>query len=114
MTHATLPPAVVASLPEDLPLETLVVAGEALPGGAGGALVGGPADGQRLRPDRDDGLARPWRSAGGRRRSADRPADRNTQVYVLDAGLEPVPAGVAGELYVGGAGLARGYLGRPG
>ncbi len=56
-----------------------------------------------------------WSTAGavgGERITAGEPLD-NTRVYVLDRHGEPVPPGVRGELAIGGAGVARGYVGLP-
>jgi amino acid adenylation domain-containing protein/non-ribosomal peptide synthase protein (TIGR01720 family) len=119
VTHALIPPAALATVPAqaagELPdFRTLIVGGDA----CSGELVSRWAPGRRminsygptestvvatwsdpLPPEGTPPIGRPiW----------------NTQVYVLDGALRPVPVGVPGELYVAGAGLARGYLGRPG
>ena len=116
ISMVTLPPSVLAVLPAaDLPaLRTVISAGEACPAelvtkwsseqrqllNAYGptevtvcATSSAALEGQQSRPP----IGRPL---------------NNTEVYVLDGQLQPVPNGVVGELYVGGVGLARGYLQR--
>jgi surfactin family lipopeptide synthetase A len=114
ITHVTLSPSALAAMPKaELPdLRTIVVAGEACP------------------PD----LANQW-SIGRRFINGYGPTEAtvcattaictdsnsplpigrpiaNTQIYILDRNLQPVPIGIPGELHIGGAGLARGYLNR--
>jgi nonribosomal peptide synthetase DhbF len=114
VTHANLPPAVLPSLPEHLPLETLVVGAEPCPPD----LVARWSAGRRMinayGPSEITVTATMSAPLAG---SIEAPIGRpiwNTRVYVLDANLQPVPVGVPGELYISGPGLARGYLGRPG
>ncbi|NEO70809.1 amino acid adenylation domain-containing protein, partial [Moorena sp. SIO3H5] len=115
VTHVTLPPSALAVLPTDelTDLGQIIVAGEAC------SLE----------------LAHQW-SVGRRFFNAYGPTEStvcatvaqirdssekitighpiaNTQIYILDQHLQPVPIGVPGELYIGGDGLARGYLNRP-
>ncbi|MCU1245086.1 MAG: amino acid adenylation domain protein, partial [Acidobacteria bacterium] len=111
---ATLPPAALAALsPGSLPgLKVLVSAGEALslaqvrPWLAGRTVLNGYGPTEStvgaaigiVDGDEPITLGRPF---------------PNIALYVLDAALQPVPIGVAGELCIGGASLARGYLDRP-
>jgi amino acid adenylation domain-containing protein len=120
VTHAFLQPTVLAAGP-DLCLdgvETLTVGGEACPP----SLVGPWAPGRRMLvfygPTEATVLATHHRIRleDAAHPSSALPIGRplaNTRAYVLDARLQPVPAGVTGELHLAGTGLARGYLNRP-
>jgi len=114
ITHATLPPAVLRTMPAaELPaLQTLIAAGEAC----------SPELGARWGGNRQFfnayGLTETtvWTTITQIQDSDPKislgQAIANTQVYILDAHLQPLPMGTPGELYIGGLGVARGYLNR--
>ena len=116
ISHVTLPPSVLAVLsPDDLPeLRALVSAGEAV----SAPVVERWAPGRRFvnaygPTEATVGTAAAVCEPDGRPPAIGRPFD-NVRVYVLDAGGDPVPVGVPGELHAGGPGVARGYHGRAG
>ncbi|WP_330333158.1 amino acid adenylation domain-containing protein [Streptomyces sp. NBC_00536] len=116
VTHVTLPPAVLVTLDETTVSKDLVLvtAGEALPPETAARWARGRRMFNAYGPAETTVDATCW--------SVDPEAAAevaigapvvNTRVFVLDEFLAPVPEGVPGELYIAGAGLARGYLGRP-
>lgn len=113
VTHLTVPPSVLEVIdPSQLPAGRVVVsAGEALSAATATRWAGqhtiinayGPTETTvcatltDYKPHLPISIGRPM---------------TNTQIYILDRSLQPVPIGVAGELYIGGLGLARGYVQR--
>ncbi len=115
ITHITIAPSALAILPEEsIPsLETIIVAGEACPA----ELVAKWSQGRRFfnayGPTETTVCATMAECKDGTQKpSIGRPI-ANTQIYILDRHLQLVPVGIPGEIYIGGIGVARGYLHRP-
>ncbi|HLU97441.1 MAG TPA: amino acid adenylation domain-containing protein, partial [Thermobifida alba] len=116
ITHVTLPPAVLPGLsPEGLDdLESLMVAGEACPGELVDLWSRGRCVFNGYGPTETTVCATMSAPLSGAGRPPIGRAVDGTSVYVLDDALRPVGAGVSGELYIAGEGVARGYHGRSG
>lgn len=118
ITVTLLPPSMLAQLPSGAGrwLETLVVGGEACPPALAAAWASHVRLVNAYGPTEGTVTATAWEVPGdfdgGRPLPIGRPVP-NAQTYVLDRRGWPTPTGTPGELYVGGVGLARGYLGRP-
>ncbi|MFF8816158.1 amino acid adenylation domain-containing protein [Streptomyces pactum] len=111
----TLWQALAADRPDALAGLRALVGGEALPAPLAARLTGLTAGVTNLYGPTETTV---WSTAArldgtGGTPAIGRPVTR-TRVYVLDAGLTPAPPGVAGDLYIAGDGVARGYVGRPG
>ncbi|HEU4557489.1 MAG TPA: amino acid adenylation domain-containing protein [Longimicrobium sp.] len=116
ITKATLPPSVLATLrdAELTGLRTLISAGEAV----SAAVVARWAPGREFHnaygpTENTVGVSSQLCRPDARVPAIGRPFD-NVRAYILDEAMQPVPAGLPGELYAGGPGVTRGYHGRPG
>jgi amino acid adenylation domain-containing protein len=119
LTHCFLTPTLLSSLPETARLETmrlLSCGGEAVPSAVYRKWHVGRKFYNAYGPTETTALSIVQHCtdelAEGERLPIGRPL-ANEQVYILDRHRQPVPVGVTGELYIGGAGVARGYLHRP-
>jgi amino acid adenylation domain-containing protein/non-ribosomal peptide synthase protein (TIGR01720 family) len=112
---ATLPPSSMAALPEEaLPdLQVLNLAGEAVSRGLAAPWAPGRRIFNLYGPTECTIWATMAELDGVTQPAIGRPI-RNVEVYLLDQRLQPVPVGIPGELYIGGVGVARGYLNRLG
>ena len=114
ISHATLPPAVLAHLApaQADALEVLILAGEA----PSDTVVRPWLERCRVFNAYGPTEATIWSSTAELRAGAAITLGApvaHTELHVLDGRLNPVPLGVAGELHIGGVGLARGYVGNP-
>jgi amino acid adenylation domain-containing protein len=115
ITHVTLPPSVLAVLPApELPaLQTIISAGEA----CSMDIVKCWASNRQFFNAYGPTEATVWSTVAELTDDSEKPSIgrpiANTQVYILDSHLKPVPIGISGELYIGGEGVARGYLNQP-
>ena len=116
ITTVTLPPSVLAVVPqEEIPnLETIILAGEKVTGDLVDRWGGGRRFFNAYGPTETTVCASMHLCRGAYPQGPPIGGPiQNFELYVLDKNFQPVPVGVPGELFIGGPGLARGYLHRP-
>ena len=115
ITHVTLPPAVLSVLPKAhlRTLQTIIAAGEP----CSAEIVQQWGVNRRFFNAYGPTEATVWSTVAEITNAKSMPPIGrpipNTEIYILDPYLQPVPVGISGEIYIGGENLARGYLNRP-